>query len=88
MRTQLTGWSNNGEPVTRIHSGQSKGVGTSMGLKLYRNGTLLGSILSKLVLGSPRTERRHLLTWPAMPLQKTWSKSTYDYNIVSIRPTG
>ena len=49
-----------------------------MGLKLYKNGTLLGSILSKLVLGRPKTERRHLLTWPAIPLQKTWSKSTYD----------
>ena len=69
--------------MTRIHSGQSKGVGTSMELKLYRNGTLFGSILSMLVLESPKTERRHLLTWPEMPLQKIWSKSTYDCGSIS-----
>jgi hypothetical protein len=55
-----------------------------MGLKLYRNGTLLGSILSKLVLGSPKDR-----TPPSVDLAGDTSpedlvEETYDCNSVSL----
>jgi hypothetical protein len=71
IRISDEGRDTNQLPVTLIHSGQSNGGGTTMGLKLYKKGILWGSILSKLVLARCSTLRLKRLIWPEVARQNT-----------------
>jgi hypothetical protein len=73
LLAESSGSSRNQYPVMRIHSYQSSGGGTTVGLKLYRKGTLCCASLSMLVDPMPIVRFRQRLICEEMARQKTWS---------------